>query len=181
MPNVTELIALCNPDNVVKSISYASLWFLYTPGALVLAQGSALPYSKVYQIDSVEIPSRKIDKQGRSVHGTLTLNCQTTTYDGKAFRLETRQQTVQGFQGDVSLSELAFQPLSLVDGYQEKRDSLLARGHKFWDLRGQHMKEFVDGSYANRSLAVNNPFPSRDFPSQLYTSCSSPYTACRYR
>ena len=136
----------------------------------MVGQGPSLSYSKVFRIDTVKTPSRKIDQKGQSVYGTLTLNCHTTVYDGKAFQLESRRQTVEGFQGAVSLSELAFRPLSLLDGHEEKRDNLVARGLKFWDLRGQHMKEFVDGSYANRSLAVSKSFQSRDSPSQLSTS-----------
>lgn len=147
----------------------------------MVAQGPSLSYSKVLRIDTVKTPSRKIDQKGRSVYGTLKLNCQTIYYDGMAFKLESFRHTVENFQGAVSLSELAFIPLSLLDGHEEKRDSLVARGLKFWNLRGQHMKEFVDGSYANGSLAVNNFFQSREPPSQLYTSWSSQLTAYRYR
>ena len=131
----------------------------------MVAQGSNLSYSRVFQVDIVKTPSRKIDKNGRSVYGTLRLNCQTVTYDGKAFRFASLRQTVESFQGAVSLSELVFKPLSLLNGYEEKRHSFVARGQKFWDLRGQHMKEFVDRSYANRSLAVNHSLLPRDSPS----------------
>ena len=131
----------------------------------MVAQGSILSYSKVYRVVTVKTPSRKIDRKGRDVYGTLKLNCQTIIYDGKAFRFESLTHIVESFQGAVSLSELGFKPLSLLDGYEEKRHSFVARGQKFWDLRGQHMKEFVDGSYANRSLAVNNSLLSRDSPS----------------
>ena len=136
----------------------------------MVGQAVSLPYAKVFRIGIVKIPSRKIDQKGQSVYGTLKLDCQTVVYDGTTLKLETVRQTVQGFQGDVSLSQLSFIPLSLLNGYEEVRDSLVARGHRFWDLRGQHMKEFMDRSHANRSLVVNNSFRSRD-SSPSNTSC----------
>ena len=146
----------------------------------MLAEPLRLSYAKVFRIEMVKIPSRKIDPKGQSVYGTLRLDCQTVTYDGTALNLETVRQPVQSFQGHVLLSQLTFIPLSLINGHEEVRDILVARGHRFWDLRGQHMKEFVDRSYANGSLAVNYSFLSSDSP-QSYASCSSPYSACRYR
>ena len=158
MPNVQELIGLCNPQNTVQSISYPSLWFLFTPGTLVVNQCSDLSYSRVFSLDTVTPPSKKIDAKGRLVYGELQLYCQKLNYDGKALSFEFTTITIAAFQGVVSLSELKYIPLSLLEADEGKRDILIARGKKFWDLRGQHLKDFVDGSYADRSLVVCSPF-----------------------
>ena len=154
MPNVQELIGLCNPQNNVQSISYPSLWFLFTPGTLVVEQGPVLSYSRVFSLDTVKPPSKKIDAKGRFVYGPLRLDCRKINYDGKALRFEPATLTIAAFQGVVLLAELDYIPLSLLEADEEKRDILIARGKKFWDLRGQHLKEFVDGSYADGSLVV---------------------------
>lgn len=82
------------------------------------------------------------------------LDCQGVAYSGKDFEVRPRKLLIGPFQGAVSSSELSIVPLSLLEEYEERRDRLISRGQKFWDLAGQHMKEFVDGSYANRSLVV---------------------------
>ena len=165
MPNVPELIALCNPDIIVRSISYASLWLLYTPGTYMMEQRSSQKDSSVFFVDEVKPPSRKIDPKGRLVYGTFRLICLTINYDGKVLSYAKFGKTVETFEGDVSLSELEFIPLSLLENHENKRQSLISRGQKFWDLRGQHMKEFVDGSYANRSLVVGALFYTSRFNS----------------
>ena len=154
MPNIQELIGLCNPSNIVQSISYPSLWVLFTPGTLVVRQGSDLSYSRVFSLDTADPPSMGIDANGRPVYGSFQLNCQKLNYDGKAFSFESATLTIEAFQGVVLLSELSYIPLSLLEAEQEKRDTLIARGRKFWELQGQHLKEFVDGSYADGSLVV---------------------------
>ena len=154
MPNVQELIGLCNPQNIVQSISYPSLWFLFTPGTLVLEQKSALSHSRVFSLNTITPPSKKIDAKGRLVYGKLQLDCQKLNYDEKGLSFQFTTKTIAAFQGVVSLPELKYIPLSLLEADEEKRDILIARGKKFWDLRGQHLKDFVDGSYADRSLVV---------------------------
>ena len=154
IPNVQELIGLCNPQNIVQSISYPSLWFLFTPGTLVVEQKSTLSHSRVFSLVTVNPPSMKIDAKGRSVYGNLQIYCERLDYDGKALSFESKIIEIKPFDGVTLLSELDCIPLSLVEADEEKRDTLIARGKKFWDLRGQHLKDFVDGSYADRSLVV---------------------------
>ena len=154
MPNVQELIGLCNPQNTVQSISFPSLWFLFTPGKIVVTQGLDLSYSRAYSIDTVEPPSKKIDAKGRFVYGKLRLSCQKISYDGKGLGFVSTELIITAFQGVTLLSKLDYIPLSLLEAHEEKRGMLIARGRKFWDLRGQHLKEFVDSSYADGSLVV---------------------------
>ena len=163
MPNVQELIGLCNPQNIVQSISFPSLWFLFTPGTLVVKQGSDLSHSRVFSLDTVKPPSKKIDARGQFVYGRLELGCQKISYDGKILSLELAKLKIAAFLGVVLLSELDYIPLSLLEADEEKRGILIARGIKFWDLRGQHLKEFVDGSYADGSLVVLLPFLPPNF------------------
>ena len=155
MPNVLELIALCNPENVIQSITYASLWYLFTPGALVVTQDPSLSYSRVSQIDTITPPTRKIDRKGQFVYGNTQLDCQDVSYFRKGFELRSHKSRIEPFQGALSLSELIIIPFSLLEEHEEKRNRFISRGQKFWDLAGQqHMKEFVDGSYARGSLVV---------------------------
>ena len=154
MPNVQELIGLCNPQNIVQSISFPSLWFLFTPGTLVVEQGSVLSQSRAFSLDTVQPPSKKIDAKGRFVYGELRLSCQMISYDRKALSFESTKLTIEAFQGVVLLSKLDYIPLSFLEAQEEMRGMLIARGKKFWDLRGQHLKEFVDRSYADGSLVV---------------------------
>lgn len=108
----------------------------------------------MFQVDNVRPPSRKIDRKGRFIYGTLILNCQQVEYDGTVLEFQLIGNPIEPFEGVVPYSELRFMPLKLLEEHEEKRHNLICRGQKFWDLRGQHMKEFVDGSYANRSLVV---------------------------
>ena len=154
MPNVQELIGLCNPQNNVQSISYPSLWFLFTPGTFVVEQHSRFSHSKVFFLDTVKPPSGKVDAKGRLVYGQLQLDCHRLRYDGKALSFESATLKIAAFQDVVSLSKLKYIPLSLLEADKEKRGILIARGKKFWDLQGQHLKEFVDCSNADGSLVV---------------------------
>ena len=156
MPNVSELLALCNPGESVRSISFASLWFLFVPGTLVVERNPDPSYSKVFKIDSVNAPSRKIDRKGRSVYSTLKLDCHAVSYDGRNIGFQSSRQRLGAFHGVVAISELSFFPLSSLEDNQEKRQRFISRGQKFLDLRGQHMKEHVDGSNANKSLVVRS-------------------------
>ena len=158
MPNVQELIGLCNPQNIVQSISFPSLWFLFTPGILVVEQGSVLSRSRVFSLSTVRIPRKKIDAKGRFVYDRLKLNCRKIKYDGKVLNFKSATLKIEAFQGVVLLSKLDYIPLSLLEAGDEKRGILIARGKKFWDLRGQHLKEVMDGSYADGSLVVWSPF-----------------------
>lgn len=63
---------------------------------------------------------------------------------------------MEPFPGLLPLSELEVVPLSLLEGHEEKRASLISRGRKFWDLRGQHMQEYVDRSHLTASLVVSS-------------------------
>lgn len=115
-------------------------------------------YSRVFKIDSVKPPSRKIDRKGHYVYGTLRIDCHAVSYDGRNIGFESTRKQIEAFQGVIAISELSFIPLSLLEEHEEKRQRFISRGQKFCDLRGQHMKEHVDASYANRSLVVRSFF-----------------------
>ena len=154
IPNVPELLELCNPDNSVQSISHTNSWFLFTPGTLVVQQSLSLHDSMVFLVVSISPPRLNMVRDGRPVHDSLQLICQTVDYDGNIFAVRQIPLDIDHFEGVVSFSKLAIVPLRFLERPDGTRDSLVSRGQKFWDLRGQHMKEFVDNSYANRSLAV---------------------------
>lgn len=158
MPNVPELIQLGNPENSAQSISFPSLWFLFTSHTLIIEQSSTLSNSRVFLVKAVKPPSRKIDRKGRIIYDTLKIDCQELGYVGVDLYFVTSTKRIEPFEGLVPYSELEFIPLNLLEKHEEKRQSLICRGQKFWDLRGPHMKEFVDGSYADRSLVVRLPF-----------------------
>lgn len=128
MPNVPELIELCNPENSIRSISYPSLWFLFTPDTLAIQQSSDLSYSRVFQVDNVRPPSRKIGRKGRSIYGTLILDCRQVKYDGTVLEFQLIGNSIEPFEGVVPYSELRFMPLKLLEEHEEKRHSLICRG-----------------------------------------------------
>ena len=163
MPNVSELLALCTPGESAKFISFASLWFLFVPGSLIVERKSDPSYSKVFKIDTVQPSSRKIDRKGRFVYGTFGLDCHAVSYVGGDIGILSSSKRVEVFQGVIAISELSFIPLSSLEEHEEKRKRFISRGQKFWDLRGQHMKEHVDSSYTNRSLVVRSFSFSSDY------------------
>ena len=154
MPNVPELLELCSPNTGIQSISHASSWFLFTPGTLVVRQRSPLLSSKVLLVQTVRPPKKQTNRRGQVVYGNLELDCQEVDYDGNVFSVDLPKVVMQPFEGIISISNLAFVPLHLLEGAEGIRDSLVSRGRKFWELRGRHMQETVDGSFANESLAV---------------------------
>lgn len=120
----------------------------------MVEQDSILSRSRVFSLHTVKAPSKKIDAKGCFVYSRLRLDCQKIIYDEKGLSVESARLKIEAFQGAVLLSELKYIPLSLLEADKEKRSILIARGKKFWDLRGQHLKEFVDGSHADVSLVV---------------------------
>ena len=82
MPNVSELIALCNPANVVKSISFASLWFLFTPGTFMVKQDSILSHSRVFLIDKSDpLLKRSIEKANLYMINSSSIVRQSNTME----------------------------------------------------------------------------------------------------
>ena len=165
MPNVPELVALCSPHNTVQSISYTNSWFLFTPGMLIVEQGPDDSHRKAFLVDEVDPAIRKLDSDGRFVYGPLLLNCYSIAYNGDFLHYESAIARIEPFQGVVSLSQLQFIPLSLSEEPERMRCHLISRGQKFWDLRGQHMKEFVDSPGTDRSLIVRASFVYLIIPS----------------
>ena len=159
MPNVPELIALSKPKNVVQSISYASVWFLFLPGTLVVKQDSPFSYSTASLVFDVAPPNRQIDRKGQSAYTNLRIVCRSVVYNGVAFTYEEYTVVMEPFPGLLPLSKLQLVPLSLLEDHEEKQASLISRGRKFWDLRGQHMKEYVDRSHLTASLVVSSLGP----------------------
>ena len=156
MPNVPELIALCQPKYVVQSISYASLWFLFSPGTLVVTQGSPFSNSEASVVSTVTPPTRQIDRKGQSAYSHFKVKRRRAIYNGEAFTYREYTKDLEPFPGLLPLSTLPVIPLSLLEDHEEKQASLISRGRKFWDLRGQHMKEYVDRSHPTTSLAVSS-------------------------
>ena len=160
MPNVPELLALCKSRNVVQSISYASLWYLFIPGTLIVKQDSPFSYSAVSLVFAVKTPTRQIDRKGQSAYTNFKLDCRRVVYNGVAFTYQEYTEVMEPFPGLLPLSKLQFVPLSLLEDHEEKQASLVSRGRKFWDLGGQHMKEYVDRSHPTASLAVSSLDPT---------------------
>lgn len=156
MLNVPELIALCKPKNIVQSISYASLWFLFTPGTLVVTQDSPFSNSAASLVSTVTPPTRQIDQKGQSAYTNFKLVCRRVVYNGEDFTYQEYAEQIEPFPGLLPLSTLPVVPLSLLEDHEEKQASLISRGRKFWDLRGQHMKEYVDRSHPITSLVVSS-------------------------
>ena len=154
MPNVPELVALCSPQNIVQSISYTNSWFLFTPGMLIVGQAPENSHRRAFLVDEVQPAIRNLDVDNRFVYGPLWLNCHSIVYNGDFLQYEAGTARIEPFKGVVALSQLEFIPLSLSEEPERMRSCLISRGQKFWDLRGQHMKEFVDSPDTDRSLIV---------------------------
>lgn len=159
MPNVPELLALCKPENVVQSISYASLWFLFTPGILVVTQNLPLSKSEAALVSAITPPLRHIDRKGQPAYTSFKLDCRRVFYNGEAFTDQECEKQIDSFPGLLPLSALPVIPLSLLEDHEEKQAKLISRGRKFWDLRGQHMKEYVDRSHPTTLLVVSSLGP----------------------
>ncbi|KAL8827249.1 MAG: hypothetical protein Q9191_003302 [Dirinaria sp. TL-2023a] len=155
MPNVSELLTLCDPTKVVRSISFASLWFLYTPGTLIVNQRSPFAEWDVLSINTVVPATKRINRKGRSVYSDQTLDCVDVEYDGKVFHIVNQSKDIVYFDGLRPVAELEYVPFNMLEDAEKKRKVLINRGRKFWDLRGLHMKEFVDSSLSDPSLAEN--------------------------
>ena len=156
MPNVPELLKLCNARNTIRSISYASLWFLFSPETVIVTQNSSLSHAKASLVEEVEPPKRTIDRKGQSVYENFKLRCHEVGYDGRVFGFRSSLNTLKPFSGDVPLSKLDLIPLELLAKFEEKRGYLVSRGQRFWDLGGQHMKEFVNTTLLEQSLVVSS-------------------------
>lgn len=160
MPNALELSKLCDPTKTVQSITYASQWLLFPPGILAVAQH--LPFSEweVFLVNGAVPPTKKIDRKGYFVYSGQRLIVQKLEYNGTDFDFQQPEVSLEHFSGLSPLEKLRVVPLSLVHDYEKRRDLLLTRGRKFWDLRGLHMKEYVDRSSSNSSFAVSSLSPS---------------------
>lgn len=160
MPNALELRNLCDPTKVVRSISYASLWLVFTPETLVVAQNLQFSEWQVFLVDGAIPPTKSMDRKGGYVYSDQGLVLRNIEYSGTYFKFQPSERLLKRFSGVSPLAELNIVPLSLVHGYERKRDLLVARGRKFWDLRDLHMKEYVDRSSSNSSFAVGSLFLS---------------------
>ena len=168
MPNALELCELCDPEHTVQEIYYESLWILYKPGSFVVTQHSKFSHSRASLIDEVQPPTRKTDRRGRSVYGVTKIICRELEYNGIEFSFRSVVKRIRSFKGPAEVSELMHIPLELLEWHKDKRHRLLARGKRFWDLRGQHLKEVRNDSRANRSMGVRLTLPHLPPPTSAF-------------
>lgn len=64
-------------------------------------------------------------------------------YDGMTFRWNTVSLTVHPQDWPANISDLQLLPMEHLVDQEEISRSLLERGLKFWQLQGQHLKEYV--------------------------------------
>ena len=164
MPNVSELVALCNSTEPVQTISFASSWFLFTPGTLVFDRDQASSEKMVMVVKSLTPPRREINRKGRRAYTDVRLDCQVIQYDGNITAYHDMSRSLKPFEGSRSISDLSVIPLKFLDSYEQEYRKLVLRGQKFWNLGGQHLREFRRGSGDNASAIVNLPDIHDDGP-----------------
>ena len=153
MPNVSELIALCDPTKVIHSVSYASLWLLFPPSTLFMNQKPDND-RHVFFLDTA-VPPQKALNEGQFEFSGQRFKCRAVKYDGEDFYNEKHNFMIGAFDGLRPLAELEFLPLNMLEDPEKEREGLVARGRKFWNLRGLHVQEVTDDRLSNASLAVS--------------------------
>ena len=162
MPNVPELLALCDPDRDLEAISFPILWYLFAPGTFVTTTEPDTSHQQTYLVDNAIPPSRQIGKDGQTTYGNLEIKCKFLECDHGPPRFRTLTKSITPYNGMIPLQELSLVPLDLVRDHEERKRTFISRGRRFWDLRGQHMKEFINRSQPAQSLGVRLLIPSYD-------------------
>lgn len=128
----------------LKPISYDKLWILFPPGTMAYMKVNN--EDRVFRVSSSWYGDDEDDGESR-------LNFSLTFIDYDGDRLGTRYSTgaIHKYAGSRPLSELAIMPLDLVNGADEKRERLLARGRKFESLVGQHFMQYEGVAYKQTS------------------------------
>lgn len=126
------------------TISFRNAWYLYRPGSrlLNLHSSRSLFVSSLGIVESVKAP-RKYPDLSTPRYGKMMLTERDIAYDGMPFRWNTVSLTVHPQDWPANISDLQLLPMEHLVDQEEISRSLLERGLKFWQLQGQHLKEYV--------------------------------------
>lgn len=144
VPSVSDLITLSAPGATVDTISYTSLWLLYRPGTVVVAREADLQDSSVFQITKTKAPIRKIDVRGRVSYHDSFVRYRQYKFSKSNIKLHVLSEALDPFEGHLPIAELPFIPLTFLPDHEQKKLTLIARGKKYWELEGQHLREVQD-------------------------------------
>ena len=156
MPYIPEIIQNCSPTRKVETISFPVLWCLYSPGTVVVTNLSNPSHSQTCVINWVTPPTRFIYKDGGSGFGNIEIEYETLTLQGTSPRFTTVRTLIVPvpLHDHRKLVDLEFVPLDVIEDQGALKQSLIARGRKYWNMRGQHMKEVIDRSQSTGSFGV---------------------------
>ncbi|KAJ4413362.1 hypothetical protein N0V82_008578 [Gnomoniopsis sp. IMI 355080] len=132
-----------------NKVTFADVWFLYTPGQEVVDQG----LRQVWRVLSVNSSSHRILPpwkawQDDELHNAkmqepcVILDCVHITFDGKMLGSRRRTFRITSFEGEEETTSLPVLPLHMVKGRNSEADDpeegfrqkLINRGKKFVDM-----------------------------------------------
>lgn len=141
-------------SNNCKKVSFADVWFLFSPGVEVLSQDR----KQVYRVIGVTSSRHRVVPPWQSLtspqHGStaeklakeahVTLHCVHVDFDGRTLGPVLSAIHLFRFDGDIPVTALPVYPLRLAEdpmsthltGNKSFRDRLIARGKTFLELVG---------------------------------------------
>ncbi|KXJ90853.1 hypothetical protein Micbo1qcDRAFT_225735, partial [Microdochium bolleyi] len=112
-----------------RTITFEALWTIFPPGSLVYSK----PFMKQDQVfivyDNVGPWPDPINNRSRVP--PFELRCWTYDWDGEYFNRRIVRLTIEHFDLIKPISTLAIQPLDLMEGAEDIRQDLIARGKLF--------------------------------------------------
>ena len=157
MPHIQEIIHYCNPSRSVETIPFPLLWCLYSPGTMVVGDASNPAWSRAYVVSSLTPPTRTVHEDGDSTYEGFELRylaLRVGLKEGLPSYFEALSRTIPPFYGHQKMADVSLVPLDLLEAHGELKQSLIARGRKYWNLRGRHLKEYVDHLQSTESFGV---------------------------
>ena len=155
------------------TMSFRNAWYLYRPGSrlLHLSSSSSLSLSDMYIVKSVKA-ARKIPDSSTPKFTEMTLTGHNIYYNGMAFCWATIVHTFLPQVWPGGVSDLFLLPIEHLVNQEEVSRSLRARGLKYWQMQGQHLKEYV-GNKSKDGQDVSNLilFPECQRVASSHVSC----------
>ena len=123
-------------------IEFPYIWLLYPPGSIVYTKENG--EYEAFVVDSVEGVQKSLrHTSGIHTYTRLELTCWSINYDGEVFGRVWTTHEIFPFKGPKEITSLNLVPERFVPDVGNVHLNLRARGQRFWDLQGQHYREFT--------------------------------------
>lgn len=118
-----------------KAIAYDKLWTLFCPGTVVYAK--LQNHERAFKVRDYWYDADDDDNPG------LNLRTQFVDYDGESFGYRRSDLHIPKFTGTREVSSHLVRPFQFVDGAEEIKEKLMARGRRFQELAtGQQFLQY---------------------------------------